>query len=525
VVVTRNEATGEKRIYVNGTLDADDFATTDLLDGSRFLQIGMNNGQGFNGKLDDIQFYSTALTSSQVLQLYQHPGTTAFGESISLKTALDATNLTWSTSGDAGWFGETTVTHDGVSAAQSGPIDDDGYSDLTMVAPTNGQISFWWKVSSEADADALTFYINGVYKASISGEVDWTQDVFPVSAGDTLTWEYAKDDSFSEGADAGWVDQAHFTPPLQIGPVTANFDLLISRTDNELFGLQGFTAIAELSSITPAPVTIHQIRSSDGMIHTEVNTGQTSWSTGSAPYYPTLDQLIFAITNGLWTLDLDQGNSGEEQFSFKVSITGLTTNLLAPATMIVPALNATNVPTNTPFQWSGPAGFSSIFINTYQFPNFTSYGANSLSGTATNWPSPPTLGYGTNGVTLLYNSNNFPGITTTIPTNGAAAPLFSWSSTSDLQVLTEDPFTVGQPAPLPVTLSGSPSIGGGGSGTGSFQLSFATLAGRPMTVQMRTNLTIGSWVDVTNFVGDGSAFDLNYALSNSPGTYFRVIAQ
>jgi hypothetical protein len=43
---------------------------------------------------------------------------------ITLGEALDATNLTWTTYGDAEWFGETTNSYDGVSAAQSGAMQD-----------------------------------------------------------------------------------------------------------------------------------------------------------------------------------------------------------------------------------------------------------------------------------------------------------------------------------------------------------------------------------------------------------------
>jgi hypothetical protein len=60
---------------------------------------------------------------------------------------------------------------------------------------------------------------------------------------------------------------------------------------------------------------------------------------------------------------------------------------------------------------------------------------------------------------------------------------------------------------------------------GNFQLGFQTVPGRTETVQMRTNLFLGNWVDVTNFVGDGSSYQLSVPITNSPGKYFRVITQ
>ena len=75
VVVTRDQLTGEKRIYINGILDSSVYASTDLLTGSDGLSIGYNNGQVFTGDRDEIQFYSGVLSSNEVDYLYNHPGT------------------------------------------------------------------------------------------------------------------------------------------------------------------------------------------------------------------------------------------------------------------------------------------------------------------------------------------------------------------------------------------------------------------------------------------------------------------
>jgi hypothetical protein len=134
---------------------------------------------------------------------------------IPLGDAVDATNLTWTTSGSAPWFGETNVTHDGVDAARSGGIGALQETILQTTYGTNqaGSYSFWWKVSSEQDFDFLEFRINGVVQASISGEVDWQQVSIPVTAGtNVLQWRYSKDVSYDAGQDAGWVDQFAFAP-------------------------------------------------------------------------------------------------------------------------------------------------------------------------------------------------------------------------------------------------------------------------------------------------------------------------
>jgi hypothetical protein len=138
---------------------------------------------------------------------------------IPLGTALNATNLNWITGGDTSWFGETNVTHDGVSAAQSGDIGPTDESDLTTSMGTNysGSYTFWWKVSSELGFDFLEFRVNGIVQTNISGEVNWQQVNIHVPAGtNQLEWRYYKTSPFAGGQDAGWVDQFTYVadPPL-----------------------------------------------------------------------------------------------------------------------------------------------------------------------------------------------------------------------------------------------------------------------------------------------------------------------
>jgi hypothetical protein len=77
VVTTRDQQTGEKRIYVNGVLDASVHAVTDLLTSSinGDMTIGYNNANVFAGVMDEIEFYSGVLSSNDVAFLHSHPGT------------------------------------------------------------------------------------------------------------------------------------------------------------------------------------------------------------------------------------------------------------------------------------------------------------------------------------------------------------------------------------------------------------------------------------------------------------------
>ncbi|WP_295443585.1 C1 family peptidase [uncultured Thiodictyon sp.] len=135
----------------------------------------------------------------------------------SLADAVDNTSLSWTTGGDGSWARQTSVSHDGSDAAQSGNISDSGTTWMQTSVTGPSALSFYWKVSSESSFDYLRFYIDGVEQTgSISGEVDWRQVVQNIASGNhTLKWAYTKDGSVSLGSDAGWVDQVVFGTSLQ----------------------------------------------------------------------------------------------------------------------------------------------------------------------------------------------------------------------------------------------------------------------------------------------------------------------
>jgi uncharacterized repeat protein (TIGR02543 family) len=78
----------------------------------------------------------------------------------------------------------------------------------TSARPSGGTftVTFRWKVSSESGCDCLIFYVDGVEKARISGDTDWTTMSFTVDYGARVRWTYTKDGSLSRGSDCGWVD-------------------------------------------------------------------------------------------------------------------------------------------------------------------------------------------------------------------------------------------------------------------------------------------------------------------------------
>jgi C1A family cysteine protease len=132
---------------------------------------------------------------------------------IGLAEALDSTT-SLASEGNVRWVG---VDHewslDGDSA-QSGNIGDLEESLLTaqVLGPT--RVSFAWKVSSETSGDYLSFEVDGIELAAISGDVDWESRSFELGTGThVISWAYSKDDSGSELDDCGWVDNLRLSEP------------------------------------------------------------------------------------------------------------------------------------------------------------------------------------------------------------------------------------------------------------------------------------------------------------------------
>lgn len=145
---------------------------------------------------------------------------------ITLQEALDNPELDWATYGDEEWFAQAEEFNYGGSSAQSGPITHNGSTTLETAVGGPGQLSFYWKVSSESGWDYLSFYINGSLQDQISGDVDWHEMSYYIGSGEnTLTWEYSKDGSQSIDLDTGWVDYVMFdtSPDASISPADIYF--------------------------------------------------------------------------------------------------------------------------------------------------------------------------------------------------------------------------------------------------------------------------------------------------------------
>ena len=82
-----------------------------------------------------------------------------------------ASGLVFTTDGDAKWALDVDAERGEV--ARSGAIGDSQRSSLFTEFDGAGTLSFWWRVSSESGYDKATLFVDGVAKATASGEQEW----------------------------------------------------------------------------------------------------------------------------------------------------------------------------------------------------------------------------------------------------------------------------------------------------------------------------------------------------------------
>ena len=113
------------------------------------------------------------------------------------------------------------------------------YLDVTV--GLDCEISFMYKVSSEANYDKLFFKVDDVEKGNWSGEIPWTRASYTLTAGThRLKWEYTKDTSVSSGDDCAWIDNV-VLPPAQVisltNEATVNIPALFPNPNNGSFSI------------------------------------------------------------------------------------------------------------------------------------------------------------------------------------------------------------------------------------------------------------------------------------------------
>ena len=227
------------------------------------------------------------------------------------------------------------------------------------------------------------------------------------------------------------------------------------------------------------PSNTYFVSSPLGGIHGELDAGSTFSQAGSGGYGD-LGSLIQELTNGNWTLRITNSLS-TNQYSFKVSVTGVTSNQFAPVVITFPTNGAVSITNSPTFTWQGPTNWlGTLSVNeNFTDTNGNNYGeaSASLPPGQTNWSCPVVIPDGTNTFNVDYQSNVTALIVAHTPTNNLLQPLNGWVSTATLETYNNSQFIVGSPVLGPssgghtnvahYTFDNSSNLGQDSSGNGN----------------------------------------------------------
>jgi Leucine-rich repeat (LRR) protein len=184
---------------------------------------------------------------------------------------LNSSNLVWTTGGAAPWFTQTTNTHDGVSAAQSGSPD--SWLETKVTGP--GAISFW-----HATAPRQDLFNGGLVSISradgsfpgviqLSAGPCWQQTCIPIPAGTwVLRWDPLASDFWSAPPNRLWLDQVAFTSGSAGSVLEIDSSVSFAGRYVHLYGEPGATMVLEQSSDlhTWSPFSTLQFTEFDGWV-------------------------------------------------------------------------------------------------------------------------------------------------------------------------------------------------------------------------------------------------------------------
>lgn len=199
--------------------------------------------------------------------------------------AVDNSTFAFTTGGYRPFWGsQGSWSNSGGDCATSGTITDNQTSSFSTTVNCIDQVSFQWRVSSEANYDFLRFFINGVQQNAISGTPGWATVTYALDPNidNTLEWRYTKDGSVSSGDDRGFVDAISYS----------NYTIPVAGTN---FGANTWNVSCYNGrSLNLAGVTYRGYYVENNL---NINT-QTHWASGSTPSSaPSYDGCSVGIDN------------------------------------------------------------------------------------------------------------------------------------------------------------------------------------------------------------------------------------
>ncbi len=140
----------------------------------------------------------------------------------------DFSSYPWAFGGDADWIIDAGQSYEGLKSAVSDDIDDSQSSalEITLDVTTDDSISFYKKVSTEQGWDYFSFYIDNNLQDEWSGEIDWSNEQYAVTAGThTFKWKYEKDSYVTSGSDCAWLDYIILPPNTSVKESNKNVSI------------------------------------------------------------------------------------------------------------------------------------------------------------------------------------------------------------------------------------------------------------------------------------------------------------
>jgi len=232
-------------------------------------------------------------------------------QSVSAKQSMedwetgDDNSYNWAYSGDADWFVTNTYAYEGNYSMQSGNINDNDLTSMYIVvnSPSVFDMSFSFKTSTEDGYDFLSFLIDNAEQGSWSGENDWTEVSYPLTAGShNLRWRYAKDFTVSGGSDACWVDNI-------VLPVAASVS--VNETVPNAYVLSAypvpFTDVVSvrMNSAQSTQATLRVMNALGAVVEermVNVTSGANAWSLDSRNWSSGLYTIQVVTTSGIDSL-------------------------------------------------------------------------------------------------------------------------------------------------------------------------------------------------------------------------------
>jgi hypothetical protein len=200
VVCNLPEISFEQSVFQQGTVNADNEFTVDFVF-TLSEEVELGNA------------YEIGFTVTSCLYATEGSFTFVVGNVLEDWETGDFSKFEWENDPVKPWTITTENPYEGNYCVKSSSIGNNQSSVLkiTLDVHSEGEISFYRKVSSEEDYDALYFTIDTDLQGVWSGEVPWGQVSFTITPGvHELYWSYNKDAYVSSGSDCAWLDNIVF---------------------------------------------------------------------------------------------------------------------------------------------------------------------------------------------------------------------------------------------------------------------------------------------------------------------------